>query len=76
MTRNRSPITISDLYPDFTEEQREEAEANLRRYLEVLIRMAERLRAEGRSINELADLTCSPGKANVHEKVESPKINQ
>jgi len=49
------PVTISDLYPDFTKEELEEAEANLRRYLAVLLRMSERLANEGRSINDLVD---------------------
>jgi hypothetical protein len=48
-------ITISELYPEFTKEQRDEAEANLRRYLAVLLRMSERLNSEGRSINDLVD---------------------
>jgi hypothetical protein len=52
-------ITIRELYPDFTEEELKEAEENLRGYLGVLIRMAERLHAEGRSINDLPDLTPS-----------------
>ena len=49
------PITISELYPEFTKEQRDEAEANLRRYLAALLRMSERLDSEGRSINGLVD---------------------
>ena len=39
--------TLRDLYPDFTGEQLKEAEANLERYLAVMIRIAERLRREG-----------------------------
>jgi hypothetical protein len=53
--QNHAPITISDLYPEFTKEELEEAEANLRRYLAVLLRMNDRLEAEGRSINDLVD---------------------
>jgi hypothetical protein len=53
-----SPPDIAAVYPDFTPEQREEAEANLRKYLAVLLRMAERLEREGRSINDLA-VDCS-----------------
>ena len=41
------PITIRDIYPHFTEDQLEEAEANLERYLAVMMRIAERLRSEG-----------------------------
>lgn len=49
------PITIGELYPKFSKEEREEAEANIRRYLAALLRMVERLASEGRSINDLVD---------------------
>jgi hypothetical protein len=52
--QNLRPPTIADLYPQFTREELEEAEANFRQYLGVVLRMAERLRAEGKSINDLA----------------------
>jgi hypothetical protein len=52
---NQKPIIICDLYPDFTREEQEQAETNLRRYLASLLRMAERLESEGRSINDLVD---------------------
>jgi hypothetical protein len=48
------PITIADLYPELSQDQQEEAAANLRQYLAVLLRMAERLDGEGKSINDLA----------------------
>lgn len=47
-------ITIRDLYPELSPEEIEEAETNLKRYVAALLRMAERLRGEGRSISELA----------------------
>jgi hypothetical protein len=58
-------IALRDLYPTFSEEQLAEAEANFRRYLAVLIAMAERLHGEGRSIlddleSAEPDLTVSP----------------
>jgi hypothetical protein len=51
----QQPISVGELYPEFTKEQRDEAEANLRRYLAALLRMSERLVSEGRSINDLVD---------------------
>jgi hypothetical protein len=66
------PITIRDLYPDFRDAELEEAEANLRRYLTVLIRMAERLHAEGRSLSELAELTVLPERSNVQDERSNP----
>jgi len=75
-------ITIKHLYPDFTAEGLEQAEANLRRYLAVLVRMAHLLAAEGRSINDLADspervesdgdLTLSVEEPNIHDERSNP----
>ena len=53
--QDQKPIAIADLYPDFTKEELEEAEVNLRRYLAVLLRMSERLEAEGRTMSDLVD---------------------
>lgn len=53
--KNQTPITLADLYPDLTKEARDEADANLRRYLAVLLRMSDRLVGEGRSITDLVD---------------------
>jgi hypothetical protein len=44
---DQKPAALSDLYPHFTEEQLQEAEANLEQYLAVVVRIAERLRGEG-----------------------------
>ena len=51
-------MTIAELYPQLEPEQQPEAADNLRQYLAVLLRMAERLEAEGKSINDLA-VDCS-----------------
>jgi hypothetical protein len=51
--KHEYPITIADLYPELSREQQEEAGANLRQYLAVLLRMTERLECEGKSINDL-----------------------
>lgn len=48
------PIRISDLFPDYTPEECEQAEENLRRYAGALLRIAERLDREGRSIADRA----------------------
>ncbi|HEX4134623.1 MAG TPA: hypothetical protein VHY84_08455 [Bryobacteraceae bacterium] len=53
--QDQTPIAISDLFPDFTKQELEEAEANLRRYLAALLRMSDRLASEGWSINDLVD---------------------
>ena len=38
--------TIRDLYPHLTEEELKEAEANLERYLELVLRIFERIETE------------------------------
>ena len=40
------PPTIRDLYPDYTEEQLQEAEENLERYIELVLRIYERRESE------------------------------
>jgi aryl carrier-like protein len=61
------PITLHDLYPHFTDEQLEEAEANLERYLAVMMRIAERLRAEGYDLTS-PDLTVPPSSPTIHRE--------
>ena len=41
--QKREELSIRDLYPDFTEEQLQEAEKNLERFAEVIWRICERL---------------------------------
>jgi hypothetical protein len=53
--QDQTRIAISGIYPEFTKQELDEAEANLRRYLAVLLRMSDRLASEGRSINDLVD---------------------
>ena len=53
--QDQTPIAISDLYPEFSKQELDEAETNLRRYLAVLLRMSDRLASEGRSIDDLVD---------------------
>jgi hypothetical protein len=65
------PITIRDLYPDFTEEQLQEAEANLERYLRVIIRIAERLEAEGYTPADL-DLTARDAEGTLSVERSKP----
>ena len=47
--QDNKPITIRDLYPHMNEEELAVAEANLRRYVAVVVRIYERLKAEGKS---------------------------
>ena len=46
MNTTPKPITIGDVYPDFSDEQLAEAEATFHRYISVMVRIYERVRAE------------------------------
>lgn len=65
------PITIRDLYPHMTEEQLAVAEANLKRYVAVIVRIYDRLQAEGRPwpkpLNR-TDLTLSGDESNISDE--------
>jgi hypothetical protein len=64
--------TLRELYPHFTDDQLEEAEANLERYLAVMMRIAERLRSDGYDLAS-TDLTHSQTNASIPDvKVEQP----
>lgn len=43
------PITIQDLYPHMSEAELAVAESNLKRYVALLVRIHDRLEAEGKS---------------------------
>lgn len=45
---NRTPITIRDLYPNMSDAELAEAEANLKAYVAVIVRIYDRLKAEGK----------------------------
>jgi hypothetical protein len=47
--QKKQPITIRDLYPHMNEEQLAVAEANLKRYVAVIVRIYDRLKREGKS---------------------------
>ncbi len=60
--RQRAP-TIAELYPHLNEEELKEAEQNLDRYLEVVLRIYERLQRDQESHVVLTPLTNSPNGA-------------
>jgi hypothetical protein len=49
------PIRIEDVWPGHTPEWYAEAEDNVQQYLAVIIRIAERLRAEGKSLKDFKE---------------------
>jgi hypothetical protein len=77
--RQRSSIAIHDLYPEATPEQSAEAEMAFRRYIETMVRIYERVRAEQgpETAKRLAygDLIVSQESANVLDERSNPSIN-
>jgi hypothetical protein len=63
--------TIRQLYPGLNEEQLKEAEENLERYLELTLRIYDRIRSDPAAYSEFQSLTASRRKATIKaEKVE------
>lgn len=46
--KDMEALTLRDLYPHLSDEELAEAEYNLERYLKLVMRIGERLQAEGR----------------------------
>ena len=77
---DHTPITIRELYPDFTNEQLAEAETTFRRYIAVMVRIYERVRVEQgpAAASRLAhgDLTAPQESANVPVERSNPKLTK
>lgn len=66
------PITVRDLYPEMSDSELSEAEANLKRFVAVLVRIYDRLRSEGKHWRESPDLTLSVDDFTIpHERSNS-----
>jgi hypothetical protein len=59
---------ILDLYPHLTEEQLQEAEENLQRYLELAVRIYERIRTDPKAYSQFRSLTDSGQCPSMHGK--------
>lgn len=63
-----NPLSVKGLYPTLSEEQLREAEENLDRYLELSLRMHERIRNDPVEYSRFKELTGSPGSATIAEQ--------
>ena len=74
----KEDITIRNLYPGLNEEQLKEAEENLERYLELSIRIYERILNDPQAYSTFRALTASrqtpmiKGKRSTHNDTNSP----
>ena len=71
----KGSITISDLYPTFTDQELKEAEENLDRYLEFALRLYDRIQADPKAYCRFKALTCfqpnlrmKPERSNPHNQ--------
>ena len=64
--------TIRDLYPCLTDEQLKEAEENLERYLELALRMYDRIRSDPEAYSQFRALTPSRHTATIDVERSNP----
>lgn len=57
MERSHAPPTVAGLYPHLTTEQAQEADANLERYLELALRIYERICGDPEAYAQFRNLT-------------------
>ncbi len=68
----KNEITIRDLYPDLNEEQLKEAEDNLERYLDLVLRIYERIVNDQHDYSAFRTLTAGlRSYYDIGQKVES-----
>ncbi|MDA2938742.1 hypothetical protein MYX75_10835 [Acidobacteria bacterium AH-259-A15] len=65
-------ITIRDLYPQLDEEQLKEAEENLDRYIELALRMYERIRLDPEAYRQFKALTAQRDAAMMRNTRSKP----
>jgi hypothetical protein len=68
-------ITIRDLYPHLDEEQLEEAEENLERYLELVLRIYERIQKDPEGYSAFKALTASRQNLMMKDKRSNPNYD-
>ena len=67
---NHAAPSIRDLYPDFNEEELQEAERNLEQYAAVLLRIATRIASDPVALVEFRKLTDDLGRDKTGTTVE------
>jgi hypothetical protein len=72
MDNRKEEITIRDLYPHLSEDQLKEAEENLERYLELVLRIYERIRGDPKAYSAFKSLTASRQNRMMKDKWSNP----
>ena len=68
-------ITIRDLYPHLNEEQLKEAEENLERYLELVLRIYERIQKDPQAYSVFKTLTASRQNLMMKDERSNPQYD-
>ena len=71
-SESRDGPTIRDLYPGLSDEQLKEAEENLERYLELALRMYDRIRSDPEAYSRFRALTASDRNATIDVERSNP----
>lgn len=74
MEETEAPPTVADLYPQLTPEQAFEAEHNLERYLELALRIYERICSDPAAYAQFKNLTESRRAPKMSPETGSPSI--
>ncbi len=67
-----TPITIADLYPHLSDEQLQEAEENLIRYVQLALQIYERIREDLELYAKFRHLTASKSHPSMHGTKADP----
>jgi len=69
---HNKPLTIRDLYPHLSNEQLQEAEENLTRYVQLALQIYERIREDPELYALFKDLTASKSHPSMHGTKADP----
>lgn len=69
-------VTIRDLYPGLTDEELQEADENLERYVELVLRIYERIRSDPVEYSRFKSLTASQEDHTIQASDSDPINNQ
>ena len=69
---HKNPPTIRDLYPNLSDEQLQEAEENLTRYVQLTLQIYERIREDPELYTKFRHLTASKSHLSMHGTKADP----
>jgi hypothetical protein len=73
--QHKKPRSVADLYPHLSEQELEEAEESLNRYLQLALQIYERIREDPELYAEFRNLTASKSHPSMHDAKADPSNN-